>query len=549
VLITGRSQNGRNVCRIIVRELSDPIHDIYKEKINDSAKIYDFAIALVLIHHYPSSGKMQTMITRALVLILTALSLILSPGSGALSQTPQTTRPTDFRVEFFPVAPYHIGDVLSARVTYTGLAEIGRVEITLALADQTDQVLGTTTFSSYNRQAVFYWYFDTHETEPGFLDFRFSLPARGISWTQGVHLLPDPGNRDATWSVSHSQCCILHYLIGTDAEADLTQITEAVEERSAIALSQFAAAGIFDESPPTDPLPIVLIPVVVGHGGFATDEAVLTYNNNNWTGIEFGILAHHEMVHVIDRLVNTEGPRPAIFVEGLAVYLSGGHYREGDPLQRAAALLALDMYLPLNQIVNNFYAAQHEIGYMQAAALVAYLDQLWGWETFIDFYFNLPEGPSDAEIISAALTARFGLDLAVLEQDFITYLATIEPDPAVEADVRLTVEAYDMLRRYQTLLIPSAHFRTAWWPPVSAMREGGIVGDYGYRENNPLNVIIEHIFIEVHAAFLAKDYQGVESALDRINLILEQIENKGTNRSHYAIGWPIKRNPAPHNRP
>jgi hypothetical protein len=468
------------------------------------------------------------MIVRTLVLILTALSLALSPGSAGLAQPQQPARPADFRVEIFPVAPYHIGDTLSARVTYTGLDEVGGAEITLALADQPDQVLGTTTFSSYNRQAVFYWFLDTHEIEPGFLDFRFSLPARDITWTQGVHLLPDPGDRDAAWSVSHSPCCTLHYLTGTDAEGDLAEITHTLEERGAIALSQFAAAGVFEQSPLTDPLSIVLIPVVVGHGGFATDEAVLTYAQDNWTGIDFGILAHHEMVHVIDRLVNTEGPRPAIFVEGLAVYLSGGHYREGDPLQRAAALLAQDMYLPLNEIVNDFYAAQHEIGYMQAAALVAYLDQLWGWETFIDFYFNLPEGPSDEAVISSALEGRFGIDLAEVEQDFITYLQTLDPDPVVEADVRLTIEAYDMLRRYQTLLIPSAHFRTAWWPPVRSMREVGVVGDYAYREKAPVNVIIERIFIEVHGAFAAEDYNEVESALNRIDAILTQVEKTGS---------------------
>ena len=489
------------------------------------------------------------MVTRALILILSALSLALSPGSAGLVLPLQPTQTVEFRVEFFPVAPYHIGDTLSARVTYTGLAEISGVEITLALADQPDQILGNTSFSNYNRQATFYWFLDTRETEPGFLDFRFSLPARDISWTQGVHLLPDPGDRDAAWSVSYSQCCTLHYLTGTDAEADLAEITDTLEERSAIALSQFAAAGVFEESPLTDPLSIVLIPVVVGHGGFATDEAVLTYAHDNWTGIDFGILAHHEMVHVIDRLVNTEGPRPAIFVEGLAVYLSGGHYREGDPLQRAAALLALEMYIPVSQIVNDFYAAQHEIGYMQAAALVAYLDNLWGWETLIDFYFNLPEGPSDEVIISSALEQRFGINLAELEQDFIAYLQTLEPDPVVETDVRLTVEAYDILRRYQTLLIPSAHFRTAWWPPVRSMREEGIVGDYGYREKAPMNVIVEGMLIEVHAAFEAEDYDGVESALGRINTILGQIDNKGANLSHYAIGWPIKRNPSMHNRP
>jgi hypothetical protein len=124
-------------------------------------------------------------------------------------------------------------------------------------------------------------------------------------------------------------------------------------------------------------------------------------------------------------------------------------------------------------------------------------------------------------------------------------LNTLEPDPAVEADVRLTVETYDMLRRYQTLLIPSAHFRTAWWPPSAQMREGAssAITPTG---KSPINVIIEHILIEVHAAFAAKDYQGVESALGRINAILNQIESKGANRSHYTIGWPIKRNSVPH---
>jgi len=283
----------------------------------------------------------------------------------------------------------------------------------------------------------------------------------------------------------------------------------------------------------------VLVPIVVGHGGFATDEAVLTYTQRNWTGINFEILTHHELVHVIDRLVNTDGPRPKIIVEGIAVYLSGGHYRPGDPLQRAAALLALDMYLPLDEIVDDFYAAQHEIGYMQAAALVAYLDQVLGWEGFIDFYFNLPSGSTDSEIISSALEARLGINLAELEADFITYLETLDRDPQVEADVRLTVETYDLLRCYQTLLIPSAHFQTAWWPPVDQMRTSGLVGDYTYREKAPLNVIIEGYFMDVHAALQAGDYAEAEAAVGKIDKVLTLVENSGEFPSHYTIGWPL----------
>jgi hypothetical protein len=270
----------------------------------------------------------------------------------------------------------------------------------------------------------------------------------------------------------------------------------------------------------------------VGHGGFATDEAVLTYTHRNWTGIEFEILAHHEMVHVIDRLINTEGPRPSILVEGLAVYLSGGHYREGDHLQRAAALLSLDMYLPITDIVDDFYAAQHEIGYMQAAALVAYIDLLYGWETFIDFYFNLPEGPSDGVIINTALEARFGISLVELEDGLITYLHGLEPDLNVEADVRLTVETYDMIRRYQTLAIPSAHFQSAWWPHPRQMRMRGIVGDYAYREKAPLHVIVEQYFVELHTAMDHADYARVEIILSEINAILNRLESTG------SMFWP-----------
>lgn len=487
------------------------------------------------------------MIIRTWILILTGLSLLI--GSGAAQPAPraenqvQTNPPPGFLVEFFPVAPYHVGDILSARVTYTIEEEIGGQEITIALAEQPDQQLKSAVFSQFSRQAVFYWFLDTGELEAGFVNFQFTLPDTGFSWTAGVQLLPDPGDRQAGWAETRSACCTLHYLSGTDAAADLAEITAAVENRTAMALAQFAAAGVFDDSPIDEPLGIVLIPIVVGHGGFATDEAVLTYSQRNWAGIEFETLIHHEVVHVIDRLVNTTGPRPSLFVEGIAVYLSGGHYRAGDPLQRAAALLALDLYLPITEIADDFYAAQHEIGYMEAAALVAYLDALWGWETFIDFYFNLPEGPSDSAIIASALETRFGLSLAELEENFIAYLQSLDQDPEVEADVRLTVETYDTLRRYQTLAIPSAHFRSAWWPPVRQMRENGVVGDYAYREKAPLNVILEDYFIAVHADLGEGEYARADETLTHINTLLTIVEDSGGTLSHYTIGWPVHAHP------
>jgi len=109
--------------------------------------------------------------------------------------------------------------------------------------------------------------------------------------------------------------------------------------------------------------------------------------------------------------------------------------------------------------------------------------------------------------------------------------------------VRLTVDTYDLLRRYQTLAIPSAHFRTAWWPPVNTMRENSIVGDYAYREKAPLNLIVESLFIDAHAALDTKAYARAGAALTNIDEILTWVEMSGGNLSHYSIGWPVNLHP------
>jgi len=491
------------------------------------------------------------MLTRMIFTVLTVLSLVLSAGEAALPAQPESrvgdllgqNSPQDFEVAIFPVAPYHTGDILSARVTYTGSGEIGGREISIALADEPGNVLDTQTFSQYSRQATFYWVLDTTGYEPGFFDFIFTMPESGERWTSGINLLPAPLGRESEWASVQTDCCIVNYLTGSDAAADILMVQEILETQTAEAIAQFFPGGMPEADPLEDPLELVLIPIVVGHGGFATDVAVMTYSARNWAGIDLMQLAHHEIVHVLDRQLN-DGARPSLFAEGIAVYLSGGHYRPGDPLLRAAALLELELYIPITSFVNDFYNAQHEIGYMQGAALVAYLAETWGWETFLDFYFNLEEGENDLDTISSALQNQFDIDLADLEVEFINYLETLAPNDQVRSDVQLTIETYDMIRRYQTLAIPSAHFQSAWWPPVGRMIESGIVGDYAWREKSPFNVIVEDLFLEIHAGLDQGDLQLVENNLVILDQILDEVENKNTPLSHYAIGWPLHKLPA-----
>ena len=490
------------------------------------------------------------MLIRTIIIFISALSLLLSPGAISPSTAGSAQidfnpvdAPHDFEVEFFPVAPYHQGDLISARVTYTGTDEIAETEIIVSLADQTEERLGSEEFSRFDQQSDFYWILDTTTFQPGFIRFIFEIPEMNLKWDEGINLLPPVDDKDKNWGSVETNCCSVYYIDGTDAAQEISLIQERLEVTAEEALNQFFPSGIPEENPLEGEIQLVLVPAILGHGGFATDTAVVTYTDRNWVGSSFTNIVHHEIVHVLDRKLNDEGPRPSLLAEGIAVYLSGGHYRDGDPLLRAFALVKLDRYIPLETLANDFYSHQHEIAYMEAAALVAYLTDAWGWEAFLDFYFNLEEGQSALDTISAGLEEWTGMDLGQLEDQLLSYLNSLEPDENVISDVRLTIEVYDMIRRYQTGVIPSAHYQTAWWPPIERMLEMGITEDYGQGEKSPLNIIIENRFIRIQEAFAMENYERIQDELDKIGHYLDIIEASGNNGSHYDLGWPLPHRP------
>ena len=491
------------------------------------------------------------MLIRTILALITILVFTFNSSSGVAKHsfntlTSQITDrlgvPEDYQVEIFPVAPHYVGDILSLRITYRGSQEIGEQDINLTWSKGTESGQESASFSPYSPTAVFYWILDTSTFTPGLISFHFNVPSLQASWSMNVNLLSQPSGPINRWAKVQTRCCTIHYLTHTDAEKSLSEIQATLENETDSALSQFFPKGMPAVHPLDEPLSFVLIPIVVGHGGFAADEAVLTYSEFNWAGTNFDIVSHHEIVHVLDRRLNP-GPRPALLSEGLAVYLSGGHYHKGDALQRASALVTLGMYLPISEITNNFYAAQHEISYMEAAGLVSFIIERWGWDAFIDFYFNLQDGPSQFEIISTGLEEHFSITLVEFEKEFVAYLNAINPDEAVKQDVRFTVDVYDALRRYQALAIPSANILTVWWPPIEPMREEGIVGDYAKREKSPLNVILESKFIQIHADMDTKNYEEVEQGLEEINQMLDILQSSTGAISHYQIGWPIPKLP------
>jgi hypothetical protein len=246
------------------------------------------------------------------------------------------------------------------------------------------------------------------------------------------------------------------------------------------------------------------------------------------------MVLHHEMVHILDARLGGEW-RPSLFVEGVAVYLSGGHFKPEPVIPRAAALLELPgedpddeygWFIPLSELVVDFYDTQHEIGYLQAAALVGYMEERWGWEAFDAFYRSIPspEDLSHSEALDAALLEHFGLTLAELELDFIGMLQQELVTADHIEDVRLTVEIYDTVRRYQRSFDQSAYFRTAWLLWNEEMRSRGIVADYLRRPEAPENLGLETLLVGAHQRFLQGDYSGAQNFLDAVNASLEVLE-------------------------
>jgi hypothetical protein len=228
------------------------------------------------------------------------------------------------------------------------------------------------------------------------------------------------------------------------------------------------------------------------------------------------------MIHILDRSLGGE-LRPSLLVEGLAVYLSRGHFKREPLKQRAAALLELGWYLPLTELADSFYTSQHEIGYLEGGALVQYMVNTYGWEAFDDFYRDIHPQPSgsQSEAIDKALKSHFGLSLLQLEMRFKTELHQQEIIPEMYADLRLTVDFYEAVRRYQQLLDPSAFFLTAWLPEGDQMRQRNIVADYLRHPITDDNLAIENLLVSVDQELRAGNYNEAERLLQMVNKKLD----------------------------
>jgi hypothetical protein len=197
----------------------------------------------------------------------------------------------------------------------------------------------------------------------------------------------------------------------------------------------------------------------------------------------------------------------------------------------------LGWYLPLTQLADSFYTSQHEIGYLEGAALVQFMINRFGREAFNDFYRDIQPHPSEkqSQALDVALNKHFGLTLEQMEGQFLTELNQQHINPDMYNDLYLTVTYYETVRRYQQMLDPSAYFLTAWLPEGEQMRERGIVADYLRRPSTQENLVIEDLLVHVDDLIRAGDYAQAEKELNLVNHRLEILQDDvliGTFQPH-----------------
>jgi hypothetical protein len=163
---------------------------------------------------------------------------------------------------------------------------------------------------------------------------------------------------------------------------------------------------------------------------------------------------------------------------------------------------------------------------MEAAALIAYMVNTWGWQPFANFYRNIKPlaNTGQAAAIDAALTIFYGMSFKQMEEHFLDYLAQFPVNPDLRQDVRLTIAYFDAVRRYQRVLDSSTYFREAWLPDGQEMRKRGITADLLRHPNAAQNQALELLLVNARLDLNAGRYDQAEQGIRAVNAVLNDLE-------------------------
>ncbi len=336
---------------------------------------------------------------------------------------------------------------------------------------------------------------------------------------------PEPG---VEWQSYTTPGFRIYYLSGTAAARDLQEIVPLADAaREDVAARLGASSG--------DPLDVYLLSRVAGQGGYSTSQWVaLSYVDRFYAPARFSMTLRHELVHRLDAALGCDRA-PAFVREGLAVLVAGGHYRPESLPRKAGLLRPAGRYIPLASLATDFYASQHEIGYLEAGAFLRYIVALQGWEGLALFceVTSAAEGTPVSRLDAGLEALELGT-LDTFESRWLRWLAAVRPRgealsrerQALETELRLL----EAMRAYQAAYDTVAHFRKGiFFNPVAGVQRE-ITADFVRRPRDVQAIALELTLLAVQDALDVGDVGRASAWLDDVEASLVAGELLGTTQ-------------------
>jgi hypothetical protein len=328
---------------------------------------------------------------------------------------------------------------------------------------------------------------------------------------------PEPPPVDFTWGVSESQHFQFHYVPGSAAERDLARLATVAE--AALARISSELDMTFDGQ-----MDIYFTPRVFWQGGatYGNKVQLISYLDRKYTGVETWTYFTHEGTHALAQDLiqpKDQGGPDGVLVEGLAVWASGGHYRL-EPLDEwAAAVAKSDQYIPLAKLrAGPFYDFQHEISYLEGGSFVKFLIEHYGLAQFKELY---GQATGDATHDEELVRSLYGKGYAELEQEWLDYLAGLDPTAEQTETLWLQVRSFDLMRRYETEFDPDARVLPGQSPPEWTSDTLKI---FLGRVDAPLNIVLETALITAQQEIYGNPATGAQPDPAAASALLDDIE-------------------------
>ncbi len=433
-------------------------------------------------------------------------------------------------ITLFPVPAVYEGDLVSFQIAPSvprGLAP-NNVDVRI-LVDGNELVNGNLNWRKLSGDTVglYQWVWDTAEqagahTITAILDSSDLIKigdendennqAEITVFVEPISALPE-AEAEAMWITTNSACCRIHVVSDTAAYRDIDELLILIDDafNTAAAKLREPLTGVYD---------IYLIDRVIGQGGYTSDSIVVSYLDRNYAGGRLEELLVHEATHLIDKQI---APDHITFLsEGVAVWVAGGHYKQQILGEQMAALVEIGDYVPLAEVIDNFSATQHEIGYLEAASFISFLVERYGWTQVRNFYSS--STTDDGATLSAAIEANtffyFGKNLEALEADWMIYLANLPRNRFASTELIATIRFYEVMRRYQTLYDPTAYYIYAWLPSPEDAEKWGATADFSRHPETITNLTLEVMLTSANEALIQGDYDQLNALLDSVGRVM-----------------------------